>query len=64
MPRDAQVFDRFRDADAASRKQYAAMTPEARLALVFELARRHHEDRLEAAPGLARVYRVAQLDRR
>ena len=64
MARETQVFDTFRDADAADRSQYAAMTPEERLALVFELTHRHHEDAREATAGLARVYRVTELDRR
>jgi hypothetical protein len=64
MPRDARVFDAFSEAEKADRAQYAAMSPDERLALVLELAYRHREDQSEAAEGLARVYRVDELDRR
>jgi hypothetical protein len=64
MPIEVGVFSHFRDAEAASRAQYAAMTPQERLALDFELMNRHHEGADEATAGLARVYRVAELDRR
>ena len=64
MTRDAKVFDSFPEAESASRAQYAAMTPEERLALVLELFWREQEDRDEAPARLARVYRVVELERR
>jgi len=64
MARALEVFDSFSKAESASRAQYAAMTPEERLALVLELSRREREDHGEASARLARVYRVTELERR
>jgi len=62
MNREARVFDDFGAADEADRAHYAAMTPDERLALVLELSYRHREEHGEASEGLARVYRVTDLD--
>jgi len=64
VKREARVFDDFDAADEATRAQYAAMSPEERLAVVVELGFRHREDEGETAPRLARVYRVVELSRR
>ena len=66
MVRDmvVRVFDAFSEAEAASRAQYAAATPDERLALVLELGNRYREENLEASGRLARVYRVVELERR
>ena len=41
----------FAEADAASRAQYAAMTPQQRLDLVLELSLRYREESVDAAEG-------------
>ena len=64
MTRDASFFDAFSEAESASRAQYAAMTPEERLALVLELSRREQEGSGDAPARLARVCRVVELERR
>ena len=61
MARVARVFAGFSQAEEANRAHYTALSPDERLALVLELARRHREDEGEAADRLARVYRVVEL---
>ncbi|MHC4952867.1 MAG: hypothetical protein ACYTGZ_03190 [Planctomycetota bacterium] len=64
MDRKLRVFPDFAEADAADRAYYAALSPEERLALAFQLAQRHREANGESAAGLARVYRVVERERR
>ena len=57
------MFQSLSGADSANHEYYAALTAEERLALVFELMHRHREAQGEATAGLARVYRVTELER-
>ena len=56
-----RVFDTFEEADAAVALSRAQMTPQQRAEMFFELRERAHPDAFEQ--GLARVYRVLELER-
>ena len=61
---EVKVFETFEDSDASNRADVAAMSPEERVDIVLELTRRYREEFGEAGERLARVCRVAQLERR
>ena len=61
VERTARLFSSFREADEASAREDAAMSPEERLRISLELRDRHHPDAAEQR--LARVYRVVELER-
>ena len=61
MEKVARVFDSFEEADAADALSRAQMTPQRRAEIFFELRERAHPDAFEQ--GLARVYRVLELER-
>ena len=56
-----RVFDSLEEADAADAVSRAQMTPQQRVGIFFELRERAHPDAFEQ--GLARVYRVLELER-
>ena len=56
-----RVFDTFEEADAADSLSRAQMTPQQRAGIFFELRERAHPDAFKQ--GLARVYRVLELER-
>lgn len=55
------VFDSFEDADRADVEYYAALRPEERLEILFDLIARHRESLGEAAQRFERVHRVIEL---
>jgi hypothetical protein len=55
-----RVFRSFEEADAADAEEDRAMTPEHRIAIVFELQARLYPD--AAKHGFARVYRDTQRE--
>lgn len=58
------VIAKFRthaEADEATLDYYRSLTPEQRLAIVFELRRRVHPDDDDADARMALVYRVSRL---
>jgi hypothetical protein len=61
MEKVIQVFHSFSEADAADAAEDRSMTPEQRVAMVFELRERLYPD--AAQQGFARVYRVIELER-
>ena len=61
VERVVRVFDTFEEADAADALSRAQMTPQQRAEMFFELRERAHPDAFEQ--GLARVYRVLELER-
>jgi hypothetical protein len=56
-----RVFNSFAEADAEDAKEDLRMTPEERIAIVFELQRRVYPDAI--SQGFARVYRATELKR-
>ena len=60
VERTARVFPSFKDADEASAREDAAMSPEERLKIVIELRDRRHPD--AADQRMPRVYRVVELE--
>ena len=61
MEKVIRVFDSFSAADAADAEEDCGMTPERRVAMVFELRERLYPD--AAQQGFARVCRVIELER-
>jgi hypothetical protein len=57
--KEAKVFRSFRESEAADKEFYQSLTPEERLAIVFELIARATPD--EPEPRLERVYRITKL---
>jgi hypothetical protein len=55
-----RVFTSLEDADDADARARAAMTPQQRVDIFFELQKRAHPDAFEQ--GIARVYRVLKLE--
>jgi hypothetical protein len=56
-------FRTFREAEAATRNYYRQLSPAERLEILFQLRAMAHKES-EVPPGrLARVYRIAQLER-
>lgn len=62
MEREFRKFDSFAASDEAERAYYQSLTPRERMEILFELIEQWQGD--EAAKGLERVYRVAQLHER
>lgn len=56
-------FRTFDEAEAATRQYYRRLSPEERLEILFQLREMAHEESGAASGRLARVYRVAQLQR-
>ena len=56
-----RVFATFEEADAADDLVRAQMTPQQRAGIFFELRERAHPDAFKQ--GIARVYRVLELER-
>jgi hypothetical protein len=61
MEKVVHVFDSFEEADTADAISRAQMSPEQRVGIFFELQQRAHPDAFKQ--GLARVYRVLELER-
>ena len=61
MEKVVRVFDTFEAADAADALSRAQMTPQQRVDIFFEMRERAHPDAFEQ--GVARVYRVLELER-
>lgn len=61
MQKTVQVFNSFKEADAADALARAKMTPQERVDIFCELRERAHPDAFKQ--GLARVYRVLELER-
>ena len=61
MEKVVRVFSSFEEADEADARYYASLTPEERLRILIDLRDLAHPDAAEQ--GLARVYRVTQLER-
>jgi hypothetical protein len=56
-------FRTFQEADAATREYYRRLSPEERLEILFQLRAMAHKESDAASRRLARVYRIAQLQR-
>jgi len=56
-------FRTFREAEEATLAYYRSLTPAERLEILFSLRRFAHEEDDAASERLARVYRIAQLQR-
>jgi len=56
-------FQTFREADAASRDYYRRLSPQERLEILFQLRAMAHKESDAASGRLARVCRIAQLQR-
>jgi hypothetical protein len=61
MEKVVRVFDNFEEADTADAISRSQMTPQERAGIFFELQERAHSDAFKQ--GLARVYRVLELER-
>ena len=61
VERVVRVFDTFEEADEADALSRVQLTPERRVEIFLELRQRAHPDAIEQ--GLARVYRVLELER-
>ena len=61
MEKVVRVFHSFEEVDAADVAEDQAMTPEERLAVVFELQARLYPD--AAQQRFARIYRLTQRER-
>ena len=60
MEKVVKVFSSHAEADEADARADASLTPEERIRRVIELRDRRHPDAAEQ--GLARVYRVVELE--
>jgi hypothetical protein len=56
-------FRTFREEEAATRDYYRRLSPEERLEILFELRAMAHKESDATSGRLARVYRIAQLQR-
>ncbi len=56
-------FRTFREADAATRDYYRRLSPAERLEILFQLRAMAHKETDATSGRLARVYRIAQLQR-
>ena len=63
MKRVFAKFRTFREAEAATRDHYRRLSPEERLEILFQLRAMAHKESDAASGRLARVYRIAQLQR-
>jgi hypothetical protein len=61
VEKTVRIFRSFQEADEADAREDAAMTPQERLRIVIDLRDRRHPDATQQ--GLARVYRVVELER-
>ena len=61
MEKAIRVFASFEEADAADALSRAQLTPQQRVDIFFELRERANPDAFKQ--GLARVYRVLELER-
>ena len=61
MEKTVRIFNSFEEADAADALTRAQMTPQARVDIFCELRERANPDAFKQ--GLARVYRVLELER-
>ena len=64
MDRHVEKFDTFEASERAQRRYYRSLSPDERLALLFEIIASHLESTGEADQGLARVHRVVERPRR
>ena len=62
MPKEGKVFRSWRESEAADKELYQSLTPEERLAMVFELVALATPD--ESQQRLERVYRIVKLHER
>jgi hypothetical protein len=53
----------FQEAEAATRAYYQRLSPAERLEILFQLRAMAHKEGDATSGGLARVYRIAQLQR-
>ena len=58
MDRTYRIFSSFEEADSATRAEYKAMTPQARVDLVLRLTADYYGWTDDTAPRLERVLRV------
>jgi hypothetical protein len=56
-------FRTFREAEAATRDYYRRLSPAERLEILFQLRAMAHKESDATSGRLARVYRIAQLQR-
>jgi hypothetical protein len=56
-------FRSFREAEEATRDYYRRLSPVERLEILFKLRALEHKEGNAASRGLARVYRITQLQR-
>ena len=56
-------FRSFREAEGATHEYYRKLSPAARLEILFELRALAHKEGDAASERLARVYRIAQIQR-
>ncbi|MGA3325377.1 MAG: hypothetical protein ABSF45_12965 [Terriglobia bacterium] len=56
-------FRTFREAEAATRDYYRRLSPAERLEILFQLRAMAPKESDATSGGLARVYRIAQLQR-
>ncbi|MGD1102865.1 MAG: hypothetical protein ABSA59_12440 [Terriglobia bacterium] len=56
-------FRTFREAEAATRDYYHRLSPAERLEILFQLRAMAHKESDATSGRLARVYRIAQLQR-
>ena len=64
MERRVAVFDSFAEADRADVEYYAALRPEERLEILFQLRAMARKESDATSGRLARVYRITELPRR
>lgn len=64
MEKVVRVFHSFEEADAADREYYRSLTGQEKLELMVDFLAAFRESEDESGERLARVYRVAQLERR
>jgi uncharacterized protein YdeI (YjbR/CyaY-like superfamily) len=62
VPKEANVFRSFHESEAADKVFYHSLTPEERLAILFELIARATPD--ESQQRVERVYRIVKLHQR
>jgi len=63
MERRVRVFRSFEESERADDDFYASLTPQQRVDLLLELVAAWREESGDAAQGLARVHRIAELSR-
>jgi len=63
MQRVLAKFQTFREAETATRDYYRSLSPSERLEILFQLRAMAQKENGAASGRLARVYRIAQLQR-